>query len=427
MNLNPTSARKRDFLWTLALLAGVLALLFWRSFLPGVVHFSNDGPLGVQHSDWLRLPAAISGMWDDLNSLGLNCGSWAPNLSGLVRWGLGPLGFAKFLAPVALCILGMGAWSFFKSLGFSPLTCTLGALAAALNSDFFSAACWGVAGQEMAMGMCFLALALAASTRQPMSALARAVRLALAGMMVGINVMDAADVGAIFSLLVAAAVMCYALIQEGPLAARLGRGILQVIVIAVFAGFIATQTVTSLVSSQIAGIAGAQQDEQSKAQRWDWATQWSAPKSEGLGLIVPGLFGYRMDTPAGGNYWGAVGRDPNWDRWFAGGQQGAPPQGFMRFTGGGFYAGVLVVLVACWTVAQSFRRTGSAFSDANRKAIWFWGGWRWCPCCWALAGMPRFTSFSTCCRISPPSGTRSSSFMSSIGPWSCCSPMGSTA
>ena len=372
MKLNPTSSRKSDWLWTLALLAGVLGLLFWRSFLPSAVHFSNDGPLGAQQSDWARLPQAISGMWDDLNSLGLNCGSWAPNLNGLIRWGLGPLGFAKFLAPVALCILGLGAWTFFRSLGFAPVACTLGALAAALNSNFFSAACWGVAAQEMAMGMCFIALALVQSNRPSLSPFARFVRLALAGLVVGVNVMDAADIGAIFSMLVAAAVVCYALLREGSLGARLGRGIGQVIVIALFAGFIATQTVTSLVSTQIMGIAGTQQDEQSKAQHWDWATQWSAPKSEGLSFIVPGLFGYRMDTPDGGNYWGAVGRDPNWDRWFAGGQQGTPPPGFMRFTGGGFYAGVLVVLVALWTVAQSLRQTGSVFSDANRKAIWFW-------------------------------------------------------
>jgi hypothetical protein len=32
------------------LLAILLAVLFWKSFLPGYVHFSNDGPLGQQNT-----------------------------------------------------------------------------------------------------------------------------------------------------------------------------------------------------------------------------------------------------------------------------------------------------------------------------------------------------------------------------------------
>jgi len=99
---------------------------------------------------------------------------------------------------------------------------------------------------------------------------------------------------------------------------------------------------------------------------------------------VPGLFGYKMDTPKdmmpqvakyydGGVYWGGVGRDPVLDRYFDGGEKGPPPaSGFMRFTGGGDYCGVLVVLVALWTVVQSFRREGSPFTPAQKKLIWFW-------------------------------------------------------
>ena len=71
----------------------------------------------------------------------------------------------------------------------------------------------------------------------------------------------------------------------------------RITIIAIFAGFIATQTVVALVGSQITGIAGTGQDTETKIQHWDWATQWSVPKIETLGLFIPGLFGYRMDTP----------------------------------------------------------------------------------------------------------------------------------
>src|SRR5438034_6227718 len=33
-------------------------------------------------------------------------------------------------------------------------------------------------------------------------------------------------------------------------------------------------------------------------------------------LIIPGFFGCRMDTPNGGNYWGAMGRDASWDSYY---------------------------------------------------------------------------------------------------------------
>ena len=166
-------------------------------------------------------------------------------------------------------------------------------------------------------------------------------------------------------------------------AAKAGRGIGQVVIIAAFAGFIALQTVVSLVGSQISGIAGTAQDAETKARNWNWATSWSEPKVETLGLFVPGLFGYRMDTPKdmmeflqdsykGGNYWGTVGSDPSLDPYFEGGRKGPTPPGQIRFTGGQNYVGILVALVAAWTVAQSLRRRDSVFAKSQRRLIWFW-------------------------------------------------------
>jgi hypothetical protein len=384
MKATKQNSPKSQALTLAALLAGILLCLFWRSFLPGFVHFSNDGPLGQQNSAWLRLPAAFTGSWSDLNDIGNSTGAWPPDLNALCRWMLGAVGYAKFFTPFTLFFLGFSAWCFFRQLKFSPLAATLGALAAALNSTFFATACWGVAGQLDAFSMDFLALALVVSISTTTPRLIRIIRLALAGLAVGVNVMEAADIGAIFSLFVAAFVLFKAVTDEnGSLLIKLGRGMGRITIIAVFAGFIATQTVVSLVGSQITGIAGTGQDAETKAQHWDWATQWSVPKIEALGLFVPGLFGYRMDTPKdmmdffqdsykGGNYWGRMGRDPAIDRFFASGKEGSPPPGLMRFTGGGNYAGVLVALVALWAIAQSLRRQNPAFTETQRRFIWFW-------------------------------------------------------
>ena len=140
------------------------------------------------------------------------------------------------------------------------------------------------------------------------------------------GVMEAFDIGAIFSLVVAAFVVFQALAGEGTMQRRSWPAAsARLAVVVGFAAFIAISAVSTLVSTQIKGVAGMGQDAASKAQRWDEATQWSMPKAEALSMFVPGLFGFRMDTPDGGNYWGRCGRDPAWDRFFASGKKGPRP------------------------------------------------------------------------------------------------------
>lgn len=373
--------------YAILFLAIIVAILFWRSFQPAYVFFSNDGPLGVQNAAWQAMPGGITGMWEDLNYLGNNAGTITPDVTALLHLFLKPLGYAKFYPVIALFILGLGAWTLFRQLKLSPLAAFLGALAAMLNSTFFSAACWGVASQEIAAGMDFFAVALVVGCHPGMTPTVRWARLALAGFCVGVNVMEAADIGALYSIMVALFVFFHALFEgEGSPAANAVRGVARVAIIAICAIFIAFQAVVSLVGTQVQGVAGTGQDTETKAAHWDWATQWSLPKSESLGLLVPGLFGYKMDTPANmqplfglsledayanGAYWGIMGQDPNITRWLDAGAQGPQPQGFMRFTGGGNYCGILVLLVAGWAIAQSLRRKNSVFPDRQRRMIQF--------------------------------------------------------
>ena len=347
----------------------VLCVLFHNNFLPGLTLFSNDGPLGQQVTACHHLPEAFSGTWEDVNTIGVRAGAFPSVTYGLL-WLLGPVGFSKFYAPMTLLILGLGAWCFFRQLGFTPLACVLGGLAASLNSSFFSAACWGVGTHPLTIGMEFFALAALVDTTSPR----RWLRVVLAGLAVGMGVMEGADIGAIFSIYIAAFALYQAWILEGPRIKTLALGATRIGLVALFAGFLAFHAISVLVTTQIKGVVGTQQDKETKEQHWDFATQWSLPKREALGFAIPGLFGYRMDTPDGGAYWGAVGRDPNWDRYFANGKQGPPPGGFIRFGGGGSYAGVLVLLVAAWGVFQGLRKKDSAFSLVTRRWIWFWLG-----------------------------------------------------
>jgi hypothetical protein len=327
------------------------------------------------------VPETFTGGWQDLNSLGFREAGASPSITYLLAWMAGPLWYSRLYAPFSLLFLGLGAWCFFRQLKLVPLACLLGALAASLNSGFFSAACWGVAGHPITIGLSFFALAALVNVSSDDGAgialgqgLKSWLKVALAGLTVGMAVMEGADIGAIFSIYVAAFVIYQAWIAVGSRGKNLAVGVTQTALVAMFAGFLAAQTISVLVATQIQGVVGTQQDTRTKQERWDFATQWSLPKREALGLIVPGLFGYRMDTPEGGNYWGAAGRDPALYRYFDNGKQGQRPGGFMRFTGGGNYAGVLVVLVGLWAALQGFRRKDSAFSPLSQRWLWFWSG-----------------------------------------------------
>lgn len=349
----------------------VLAVLFWKAFLPDFVVFSNDGPLSVQESAWSRLPHAFLGQWYDLNTLGIAAGAAFLDVSTFIRWMLGPVGYSKFLIPITLWLLGVGAYFFFRRSGMSVVTAILGGLAACLTTAFFSDGCWGAGPHVIAFAMNFFALGALAKRDERRSWLAPA----LGGMAVGINVIEASDIGALFSLVIAAFVMYQSLVDgAAPFVSRVARGVGRTILVAAFAGFIAANAVLLLIGANITGVAGAKQDEQTKAAHWDFATQWSLPKDETLSLIVPGLFGFRMDTPDGGNYWGAMGRDPAWDRYFASNKQGPPPspQQFLRYTGRGFYIGITIVFIGFWALLQSFRGKESVFILFERKLIWFW-------------------------------------------------------
>jgi hypothetical protein len=348
----------------------LLGVLFFSSFLPGYTLFSNDGPLGRLMSECHRLPERFGGSWEDLNALGFSEGCAWPNFTYALQYALGPVAFSKFYAPIALLILGLGAWTFFRSLRLSPAACVLGSLAAMLNSNYFSAACWGVAAHAIAVGMIFFGLA----ALQNGAGLRHWLKVALAGAAVGMAILEGADIGALLSLLVAAFAIAQIAFAE-PRTARsllpgLGRLGLVVSVAAVMAGGF----IFSTVHSQGQGASAKTSDDTTaREQHWNWATQWSLPKREALSILIPGLFGYRMDALEGGNYWGATGRDLAWDKYFAQGSQGSPPPGYLRFSGGGCYAGVLVVMAALWAFGQSLRGTPSILKPSERKWIWFWG------------------------------------------------------
>lgn len=355
----------------LVLFLVVLGFLFCRAFVPEYICFFNDAPLGMQNSAWSRIPQAFTGQWYDLNSLGVNAGAAVPSFVSLMKWVCSPVICTKFMIPISLWFLGFSAWFFCRRSGFGVMTSTLGGLAACLITSYFSNACWGSVPPIIAFGADFLALAaLAKRDKVPFW-----ITHALAGLAVGLNVMEAADVGALFSILIAAFVFYRSLVEDGStVLARIARGVGKTFIVAACAFFIAAYSVSALIASSLTGIAGTQQDEQTKAAHYDFATEWSLPKQETLALIIPNLFGCSVITPGAANYRGGIGTDPSYERYFDSDKKGPLPQGFLRHTGRGIYLGTFVALIAFWAALQSLRKKDSVFTPAERKLVWFWFG-----------------------------------------------------
>ncbi len=367
----PAGTGRRSFLIILLLLLGIFGFLFRDSFRPEMAAFANDGPLGAMMAACFQLPGAWKGIWADLNWIGITGGVAPLDFTWVLNWILGPLYFIKFYPAITLITLGLCVWLFFRQLGFSPAVCTLGGLAAALNSDFFSYACWGLGTLPLCVASVFLALAALVSKIQP--AWARPV---LAGAALGSALMEGFDNGAILSLYVAAFAMFHAWnsrpTDPGP--RRLGIGALQTTVVAIASALVASHMLIGLVKGNITGVSGMGQDQESKAARWTFATMWSLPPKEALRAVIPGLYGYRMDTPNGGQYWGTAGSDPAWDEYFDNPDRKPEqaPRAAIRFSGAGHYTGVFVVLLAAFALVQSLRGPASPLTQQERRWVWFW-------------------------------------------------------
>ena len=413
----PPHARKangrpaHDLLLFAGVLGAALAVLFYRSFLPHQVLFANDGPLGAMVAECNRLPGRFFGTWRNISWIGVEAPSAAPTLSAIFSM-LPPVFFLKIYAPATLVFVGFSAWVLFRQLEFSPAVCVLGGIAAGLNMHFLSTACWGLGTWNMSAGMILLALA-ALSTKSIQQTWAKAV---LAGLAVGMNLMEGFDAGAIMSIYVGIFVLFRAFSEESGLARKTLTAMLTEILVIGSAGLIAVHTISSLVGTQITGITGTEQDVETKEQRWNFATQWSLPKVETLRLVTPGVFGCLLApnisaTDKSHAYWGLVGQDPRIPQ-----LQSDDPQvrakvlaqmadhyilrpaeqegmnssdrrardaavasiiqhfGFItRHSGTGEYAGVLVALLAVFALANSCRGPNTPFSPTERRAVWFWG------------------------------------------------------
>ena len=313
-----------------------------------------------------------------------------------------------------MLFFGCCAWFFFRQLQFSAMAGTLAGIAAGLNMHFFSNGCWGLGTWTVSCGMVFVALGILASPRiRPLW-----VKGVLAGLSVGMVVMEGFDVGAIFSAFMSASSWRFCSSQANPYACRLK--ILQTVGIGssfvVICAFLISQPAqfTLWLALKFQEPKQPISNKKDSLDSWNFAVQWSIPKLETLRVIIPGIFGYRMadhitSSDKSSAYWGSVAADPLIEELESSDPKiraaaAASPQlrlpayvqtimagddlktrqlivdqvkasdPTLRHTGNGEFAGVLVCLLAAFGFASAVRKTDSPFSAVERRIAWFWAG-----------------------------------------------------
>jgi len=415
MNGDSSRAKQKrfngSFLLLLLLLGGTLAVLCRQAFRPYVVFWANDMSLGALMEDSVRLPGAIFGCWSDFWWLGGPNAGFPPNLTNICMAILSPEHQLKFYAPGSMFFLGFGAWFFFRQLRFSTMASVIGGLGAGLNMHFFSNACWGLGQWNVCCGLIFFSLGILVSPHIRNLW----IKAVLAGLSIGLAVMEGFDVGAILSIYVAIFLVFRFMSAEPDLRHGAKKTIYVGVILVASAFLISLSTIHTLVGTQIKGTAEVGQSEADKRDAWDRNTQFSIPKLETLRMIIPGLFGYRLDVyTTSGNpstyYWGRVAEDPHIEELESGdpvvrsnaveslhlpGQVRDQIQSIMasrdmmaresivdqvkgmtqrRHTGNGEYTGVLVCLLALFALAGAARKADSPFSADERRMVLFWGG-----------------------------------------------------
>ena len=407
---NPSTLGKpRSLLLLILLLGGALLAFFHRSLVPHQVLFANDGPLGSMSAHAEKMSQAITGFWHDLYWVGGEQPIPAPDFSDALSLALPPVIYLKIYAPLCLFLAGFSVWLFFRELEFGPMVCVLGGLAGGLNMLFFSNACWGLSNWNLTVATMFLSLS-ALVTKRIRQSWAKAL---LCGLGVGFGLMEGFDIGAILSLYTGVSIFFIVWNDEGSLTRKVTRSVWMPIVVVLFSAFVAYQTISTLVQTQIQGVAGTGQKAEEKQAHWDFATQWSLPLEETCRILVPGAFGYRMSAflpPAdkASAYWGSIGEDaripllesqdakvriqaarsivqggqlpPELEKALEGGDPNklAEAVNLLRgrlsgaWSGSGEYPGVVVLILAAFGLANTLRQKDGPFLPAERRAVWYW-------------------------------------------------------
>tara|TARA_B100000959_G_scaffold278271_1_gene336286 strand:+ start:242 stop:3043 length:2802 start_codon:yes stop_codon:yes gene_type:complete len=301
----------------------VLTVLFYPVFSGAEVLHTEGRTVGEWDQHFTE------GSWNSKTGLGIPTGHTPPGFTGLFeelcRLTPDPASnFANYYPPACLFLLGMAAWLCFRQLDCSSLICGIGAVAAALNGVFFSRAVEFSGGLAVAGAALFVALAMILRPRLDWPG------TLIAGLALGVGILEIGFQGVI--LAGAMLVMALALPPADGANRFAPKRLKAIGLIPIAAVAVAWPVLTSHELIRYSPL---------------FALSISLKPEDLLTIPAAGLFGHRADALDSSFHWGTRG-------------------------GSSMHAGMLVLLVTVWALANAFRKS-HPFPSIDRARITFFG------------------------------------------------------
>ncbi len=339
----------------------MFALIMFKSLMaPGVTLFCTDNNIGQNTMIKAMLPGAFWSCWYDAILAG--SGDYMPaSITFGILTLLPSVLFTSWMHAIYLAAASLLLMGYLRREGMGWPAVMLGGLTAFwLGSNFTLT----YAGHTSKFGILFFAaLFLWIMGRLPASK-RRASGLVAAGGVIGMMMVEQADVGLFFAMplgLYALFVLYFKCGARRWACARLLAFLLAP------AFLIALRPALEGYRANIKDVSAV--SEESPAAKWEFVTQWSWPPEETIDFIAPGYTGWRSGEPAG-PYWGRMGRSAGWEQ---------TKQGFQNFKLENVYLGAIPVALACFAllcVVMAWRRRGgdALVWPASHAAgeVWFW-------------------------------------------------------
>ncbi len=349
----------KNHLIAIAGLALIVIVIFHNVLLPPKPLMAQDSGLVNEFVSRQRAESGNDVFWNTSGYLGNGGGRLAGKLDKFridfdVWRKLLPAELKNtFNFPLTVFLVGLAFYLFCLALDLKPISAFTGAAAIMLSGDFISCTYSGHTGKFfMWVYLCFAIWLITAGIRKR-----NILLLMWAGICGGIGVSSQLDVGFIIVMFFFAwtiFLIWQTKNQKKWVKLYAGLGI------ACVAGLIySASTIYGLMglASSASGKDTGTKDNRSKAEIWDWATQWSLPKAETLTFVMPGFFGFGLmpDSP----YWGKIGQSATW---------ATQHKGYPRFSMNTQNMGIVVIALALLAIVMATKM--DSFSKRN---IYFWG------------------------------------------------------
>ena len=331
--------KANDYLLTLLITLGLIALIFFDLLHSGVILFSTDNNIGQNAELKVLLPGGFLACWMD--SLLMGAANFVPPSATFILLHLLPVvTYTNWIHALFL-----GGASLFLGLFLRDQRVRLPAIWLGLLTAFWvgSNLTLVYAGHTSKFGILFFAALYLWTVQQAVRGCS-ARWSSMAGVAMGMMMVEQPDVGLFFAFVLGPYVLWLLLRPRPAIMVTWMRVLLPLAMVSVLT---CSYTLLRSYQSNVRGVATV--SEENVRAKWDYATQWSWPPEESIDFVAPGYMGWRSGEPAG-PYWGRMGRSAGWK------QTG---DGFQNFKLENQYLGVIPLVFTLLSLVLVVRRRGA--------------------------------------------------------------------